>query len=177
MDGVLRLLQVFFLFVFFLAIVKFLRNMGASQEGEGVGGADYTQAAEGWSIGGELKDGTWCYAPEEAKAEDPCILVLRDTPKLRAIVNGKDIPLRGGFRGFRNVPPGRHEIRIFGYQQNEAPAVAHVDVPPGGCMVLIFEPGPNRLEPDRVYGVQYIPLALSGAMDSALFPWPGADEA
>ena len=172
MDGILSMVQALLFFAIVGAVVLFLLKSSRGDTDTGPRGADFTQAAEGWSIGGELKDGTWCYAPEEAKADDSSILVLRDTPKLKAVVDGTEIELRGGFRGFRNVPPGRHEIRIIGYQEGDTPAVARVEIPPGGCMVLIFEPDPNRLEPDRVYGVQYIPLALSGAMDSALFPWP-----
>ena len=172
MDSIIGILQGIVFFVLAAAIVlAVLTKLAKNENTEEVKGAAYTQSSEGWSVGGDLKDGTWCYAPEEAKDDDPSILVLRDTPKIRAIVDGKEIDLRGGFRGFRDIPPGQHEIQIFGYNEGEAPAVAKVDIPPGGCMVLIFEPGPNRLEPDRVYGVQYIPLALSGAMDSALFPF------
>ena len=58
-------------------------------------------------------------------------LVLRDIWKDVIICDGKEVPIIGGFRGFRNVPPGRHTIENHG-------AKLKVDLKPGEVKVFVL---------------------------------------
>ncbi len=121
---------------------------------------------------GRMRGGTWNFAPSDAATDAPGFLVLRDVPKSSILVDGKAVELRGGFRGFREVPCGKHSLELEGYGGTRVKV--DVEMPAGGCIVLIYEDtgGPPRLEPDRDWGPQYIGLAMGGAMGQALWPWP-----
>lgn len=121
---------------------------------------------------GRMRGGTWNFAPSDAASDAPGFLVLRDVPKSSIMVDGRAVELRGGFRGFRDVPCGKHSLELEGYGGTRVKV--DVEMPAGGCIVLIYEDsgGPPRLEPDRDWGPQYIGLAMGGAMGQALWPWP-----
>jgi hypothetical protein len=133
--------------------------------------------ASGESDGGIVRDGrmrggTWNFSSGDASSDATGFLVLRDVPKSSISVDGRNLELRGGFRGFRDVPAGSHKLELEGY--GGVKVVCDIDMPPGGCIVLIYEDtgGPPRLDPDRDWGPQYIGLAMGGAMGQALWAWP-----
>lgn len=148
----------------------------ASSGGESSGGSAAPETDGGVVRDGRMRGGTWNFAPAEAADDAPGCLVLRDVPKSSITVDGEVVELRGGFRGFREVPAGAHKLELEGYGGHK---VAYdLDMPKGGCIVLIYEDtnGPPRLEPDRDWGPQYIGLAMGGAMGQALWPWPGGEK-
>ena len=59
-------------------------------------------------------------------------LVLRDIWKDVIICDGKEVPIVGGFRGFRNVPSGSHTIENHG-------AKLEVDLKPGEVKVFVLK--------------------------------------
>ncbi len=141
-------------------------STSGSSEGE-------TPAADGGIVrDGRMRGGTWNFAPSDAPKDARGFLVLRDVPKSSVSVDGKIVELRGGFRGFRDVPAGTHKLELEGYGGVKVPY--EIDMPAGGCVVLIYEDsgGNPRLEADRDWGPQYIGLAMGGAMGQALWPWP-----
>lgn len=149
-----------------------------AESGAGKAGTPESSESEDGGVvrDGRMRGGTWNFASGDASAEEPGFLVLRDVPKSSISVDGKSIELRGGFRGFREVPPGTHTFELEGY--GGVKVSCEIDMPPGGCIVLIYEDtgGPPRLDPDRDWGPQYIGLAMGGAMGQALWPWPKDDE-
>lgn len=153
------------------------RPAGAAAGGPAPGASSPQKAASPEADGGVVRDGrmrggTWNFAPSDAPADAAGFLVLRDVPKSTISVDGRSVELRGGFRGFRDVPSGGHKLELEGY--GGAKVTCEIEMPPGGCIVLIYEDtgGPPRLEPDRDWGPQYIGLAMGGAMGQALWPWP-----
>lgn len=94
-------------------------------------------------------------------------LVLRDIWKDVIICDGKEIPIIGGFRGFRNVPPGSHTIENHG-------AKLEVELEPGEVKVFVLDSSENIFnelqESDDDFG--FHELAKSGAMNKALYEWP-----
>lgn len=121
---------------------------------------------------GRMRGGTWNFAPSDAPSDSTGFLVLRDVPKRSIKVDGNSLELRGGFRGFRGVPAGKHSIELEGYGGTKIQT--EIEMPSGGCIVLIYDDsgGAPRLEPDRDWGPQYIGLAMGGAMGQALWEWP-----
>ena len=121
---------------------------------------------------GRMRGGTWNFAPADAPSDARGFLVLRDVPKSSIKVDGKTVELRGGFRGFREVPSGKHELQLEGYGGTKVES--EIDMPAGGCIVLIYDDagGKPSLQPDRDWGPQYIGLAMGGAMGQARWPWP-----
>lgn len=63
-------------------------------------------------------------------------LVLRDIWKDVIICDGKEIPIVGGFRGFRNVPPGTHTVENHG-------AKLEVELEPGEVKVFVLDSSEN----------------------------------
>jgi hypothetical protein len=119
-----------------------------------------------------MRGGTWNFAPADAPGDARGFLVLRDVPKSSIKVDGKTVELRGGFRGFREVPSGKHDLELEGYGGTKVES--SIEMPAGGCIVLIYDDagGKPSLQPDRDWGPQYIGLAMGGAMGQALWPWP-----
>lgn len=152
-------------------------SSGGGAEAGGGSGSESSDAPTPEQDGGVVRDGrmrggTWNFAPSDAPKDSSGFLVLRDVPKSAIEVDGRTVELRGGFRGFREVPAGAHKLELEGYGGTKVRC--EVDMPPGGCIVLIYEDsgGKPRLEPDRDWGPQYIGLAMGGAMGQALWPWP-----
>lgn len=63
-------------------------------------------------------------------------LVLRDIWKDVIVCNGKEVPIVGGFRGFRNVPPGAHTIENHG-------AKLEVELEAGEVKVFVLDSSEN----------------------------------
>lgn len=63
-------------------------------------------------------------------------MVLRDIWKDVIVCNGKEVPIVGGFRGFRNVPPGAHTIENHG-------AKLEVEFEAGEVKVFILDSSEN----------------------------------
>lgn len=96
-------------------------------------------------------------------------LVLCDLPKEELVLDGKyTIRLRGGFRGFRNVPAGKHRI-VLKYD-NETVS-AEVDISEGDATVMVYSDG-RLCKADEDRADRYRRLATSFAMGDTLFPWP-----
>ncbi|XP_062568379.1 uncharacterized protein LOC134230569 [Saccostrea cucullata] len=94
-------------------------------------------------------------------------LVLRDIWKDFIICDGKKVEIVGGFRGFRNVPPGNHTIENYGVK-------LEVYLQPGEVKVYTLD-SQNKVfkiftEEEDDFGFHH--LAKSGAMGKALYEWP-----
>lgn len=63
-------------------------------------------------------------------------MVLRDIWKDVIVCNGKEVPIVGGFRGFRNVPPGAHSIENHG-------AKLEVELEAGEVKVFVLDSSEN----------------------------------
>lgn len=63
-------------------------------------------------------------------------MVLRDIWKDVIVCNGKEVPIVGGFRGFRNVPPGAHTIENHG-------AKLEVELEAGEVKVFVLDSSKN----------------------------------
>ncbi len=134
---------------------------------------DLADETEGAVAGPVLLPGTWWYWPMPPTSDyEFGYLVLRDIPKIEAIVDGIKVPLRGGFRGFMNIPPGMHEVVIIGYSSTKPHPGVRINIPEGGCAVLLYNADKNRIEVDREWGATYISKALRGILDSHLYCWP-----
>jgi hypothetical protein len=99
-------------------------------------------------------------------------IILRDIPKLFLLIDGVGVKLQGGFRGFYNVPAGKHIIILDTY--SDAKVEIELDVPEGEAVVRVYEEKPPRLvEDDPAIATRYRQLAISGAMGNALWAYPG----
>ncbi|KAK3093171.1 hypothetical protein FSP39_012166 [Pinctada imbricata] len=96
-------------------------------------------------------------------------LVLRDIWKDFIECDGVKVPIEGGFRGFREVPPGKHTLKNYG-------VTLEVDLQPGEVQVHILKSQEKEFirmsKEDDDFG--FHELAKAGAMDGALRPWPSS---
>ncbi|MCK5686978.1 tetratricopeptide repeat protein [bacterium] len=113
--------------------------------------------------------GIWSWEPSFPEIDDYGYIVLRDIHKTEVIIDGTTVKIEGGFRGFKGVPSGIHEIIVEGYQGEKIGV--KIDVPDGGCLVLRYDYNLKELIPDRTYGYDYISKALRHVMDSYLYEW------
>lgn len=98
-------------------------------------------------------------------------IILRDLPKTRLTIDGTLIEIKGKFRGFHSVPPGKHSI---GLETTTGEIISIVvDVPSGDAVVKVFKNDPPRLTNDNPAKEQrYQLLAIGGVMGNALLPYP-----
>lgn len=98
-------------------------------------------------------------------------IILRDIPKDEARLDLFTLPLSGGFRGFRADAPiiGWHYVSVKA-AQTQVGFWCHLA--PGEAVVRIFDPARGLVEDEPAAAAHYAQLALAGAMDQALAPYP-----
>jgi len=99
-------------------------------------------------------------------------IVLRDVPKKEARIDLVRFAIKGGFRGFSQVPPaawhyvsveaGGHQVGFW------------CRLEPGEVVVKVFDPQAGFQEAEADLAAQYQDLALSGSMGAALITYPAA---
>lgn len=65
-----------------------------------------------------------------------CLVGTEGHLERRHVCNGKEVPIVGGFRGFRNVPPGAHTIENHG-------AKLEVELEAGEVKVFVLDSSEN----------------------------------
>lgn len=100
-------------------------------------------------------------------------LVILDLPKLVLMVDGVVVRMKGGFRGFHGVPPGKHVVESEYYTGDKVRI--EVVTAAGEASVHEFFNQPPRLDPaDAAKARQFSDLARSGGMAGALWQFPPA---
>jgi hypothetical protein len=93
---------------------------------------------------------------------------LRDIPKEEVRIDLYRKPIEGGFRGFRMVPPGLHYVSVK-VRQHHVGFWCWIKPYQTVVRVLDLDNGFEEDTPDAT--AHYAELAVSGAMDGALFPY------
>lgn len=101
-------------------------------------------------------------------------IILRDIPKKALTVDFVRIPIEGGFRGFRFVPPGPHYITVDTSETERAGFWCFM--PEGEVLIKVFDQEQNCFSDDTPESAEhYTQLARSRAMDSALLDFPSQE--
>lgn len=93
-------------------------------------------------------------------------LILRDIPKTSVFVNGQEVHIKGGFRGFKNVPLGTHKVAIP--PQEITITFSHS----GQCLIYVYHQDQIIPETNPETIQMFSSLALSGSMNQVLLDFP-----
>jgi hypothetical protein len=98
-------------------------------------------------------------------------IVLRDIPKQEVRIDLVRLPIQGGFRGFRLVPPAAwHYVSV---KAREAHVGFWCYLVPSTAVVKVYHDDTSQfVDTDAATQAQYSQLALSGAMAATLQPYP-----
>jgi hypothetical protein len=97
-------------------------------------------------------------------------LILRDLPKSFAQLDLLVYKLKGGFRGFRQIPSGIHYVSILAHKARPS---FWCYLPPNEVVVRVFNSEQSEfVEDEPESAANYRKLAASGAMAKALWPYP-----
>jgi len=96
-------------------------------------------------------------------------IILRDIPKSNAQLDLSIFEIKGGFRGFAEVPPGLHYVSVeHGDKMVEG---FWCYIKPDGVVIKIYDYSNELFNDDEPENVErYTQMALSGAMNRALIP-------
>ncbi|KKK40342.1 MAG: AAR2 protein [Candidatus Lokiarchaeum sp. GC14_75] len=96
-------------------------------------------------------------------------IILRDIPKKLVQLDMLYFPIRGGFRGFREVNPGPHYVNIE--VNNDMHKGFWCWVEPGEAIIKVYDYEKNIFKNDEPKNESHFKkLALSGAMNHVLIP-------
>lgn len=98
-------------------------------------------------------------------------IILLNLPGNTLTIDGTEVEIQGGFRGFHSVPSGKHQISMVGYSQEKITldmdlGSYEVDVRTYNHDTQTFEQAAPKTKEN------YSQLAASGAMGIALWPYP-----
>lgn len=95
-------------------------------------------------------------------------IVLRDVPKEEARIDLIRYEIKGGFRGFRMVPPGLHYVSV---KLREHHVGFWCWLKPSEAVVRVFDYQDGFGEDDPETEAQYTQMALNGAMNQVLMEY------
>lgn len=98
-------------------------------------------------------------------------IILLNLPGNSLTIDGTEVEIQGGFRGFHSVPPGKHQISMEGYSGQEI--TLDLELANNGIEIRKYKYDTQAFEQvDSNTEENYWRLALSGAMGIALWPYP-----
>jgi len=98
-------------------------------------------------------------------------IILLNIPGDTLTIDGIEIEVQGGFRGFHSVPPGEHYISMTGYSGEEINL--ELELFEDEVDVRTYDDDTNEFEfADANTEEKYLRLAVNGAMGIALWPYP-----